>query len=70
MENINPINKIHQIKKIIIIKPFAFILFIYTVCSISTVAVQFSNSFVSDSLQLPGWQHDRLLCASPTPRAH
>ena len=69
MENINPVNKIHQIKKIIIIKPFAFILYIYTVCSISTVAVQFSHLFVSDSLQPHGRQHDRLLCASPTPRA-
>ena len=48
MENFNPINKIHQIKKIIIIQPFAFILYIYIVCSISTVSVQFIRSFVSD----------------------
>ena len=70
MENFNPINKIHQIKKIIVIQPFAFILYIYTVCSISTVSVQFIRSFVSDSLQPHGLQHDRLPCASPTPRAH
>ena len=31
---------------------------------------QFSHSVVSDSLQLHGLQHARLLCPSPTPRAY
>ena len=32
-------------------------------------SVQFSHSVVSDSLQLHGLQHTRLLCSSPSPHA-
>ena len=33
-------------------------------------SVQFNRSVVSDSLQPHGWQHARLPCPSPTPRAY
>ena len=32
-------------------------------------SVQFSHSVMSDSLQSRGWQHTRLPCPSPTPKA-
>ena len=32
-------------------------------------SVEFSRSVPSDSLQPPGWQHSRLPCPSPAPRA-
>ena len=34
------------------------------------LSVRFSRSAVSDSLQPHEWQHARLLCPSPTPRAY
>ena len=33
------------------------------------LSVQFSRSVMSDSLQSRGWQHTRLPCPSPTPKA-
>ena len=37
---------------------------------LSSLSVQFSRSFVSDSLRLHGLQHARPPCPSPTPRVH
>ena len=41
-----------------------------SVCLGMISSVQFSCSFVSESLRLNGLQHARLLCPSPTPGAH
>ena len=43
-----------------------------TICNILNIhhSVQFNHSVMSDSLQLHGWQHTRLPCPPPTPRAY
>ena len=44
--------------------------FLYTIISNIHYSVQFSHSFMSDSLQPHGLQHTRPPCPSPTPRVY